>query len=147
MKFSDQFYNISLALLAASLLGLYLNNLFIVGDANNYFIIFGLSCALLSYKFSNGYKLKNSVENLIKKLGGNIEISSVKLLPFNFRVKTIEIKRISKVTIGKNWLSIIIDGNGNGYDFQLLASESKIDEHIKALLALQETSNIDFQYI
>jgi len=148
MNLSDNFIKLTFSLLAVISFGLSLNNFLVVGNAQNFLILFGLACALLSYRFSNNFKLRNSIEKLIKQQGEKVEISSIKLLPFNYKLRktTLEIQRISKVTVGDDWLSIIIDGNGNGYDFQLSGSKSQIDEHMKALLG-ERQSTVNFHYL
>ena len=61
--------------------------------------------------------------------------------------ESIEVKRISIVNISDNWLSIIIDGNGNGYDFQLLGSKDDIYQQFNSLLNSDEKENIDINYV
>ncbi|WFO20097.1 hypothetical protein ATS73_005190 [Pseudoalteromonas sp. H100] len=61
--------------------------------------------------------------------------------------ESIEVKRISIVNISDNWLSIIIDGNGNGYDFQLLGSKDEIYQQFNSLLNSDEKENIDINYV
>ena len=128
MQFSENILKLSFALLSFVSLGFYINNYLAVGDAQIYLLLFSVSGALLSYKFSNRYKSINAIENLIKNKNENIKISSIKIIPFSnkSRVKLIEITRISIVTIGKNWLSIIVDGNGNALIFNCWARKRKL---------------------
>ncbi|MBU2880473.1 hypothetical protein KO525_18750 [Psychrosphaera sp. B3R10] len=149
MQFSDNFVKYLFAALSTGLFAFYLGELFTKGDANSFFIVFAIFSAFYSYKFSSHYKTKNAVEQLITRNGESIQFSSVKTLLFvnPSRVENIDVNRISVANIGKNWLSIIIDGNGNGFDFQLCGSRQDIESHIKSLLDDQELSKIDFRLI
>ncbi|MEW6991576.1 hypothetical protein AADZ91_12905 [Colwelliaceae bacterium 6441] len=148
MQFSDNTLKLLFAIFSIVMFSLYSSSIFITGEAKTYQFILALSGALYSYKFSDIYKSNNSIENLIKRKDGKLEICSIKLFPFanKLRVELIEVSRISIASIGKNWLSIIIDGNGNGFDFQLLGSKDDIETHIKSLLLEQEASKIDFRH-
>lgn len=149
MKFSDNTLKLLFAIFSAIMFGLFISSTFTTGDAKTYQLILALSGVLYSYKFSDNYKSKNSIENLIKRKDGKLEISSTKFFSFTdkFSVESIDVSRISIASIGKNWLSIIIDGNGNGFDFQLLGSKRDIETHLKSLLLEQEASKMDFRYI
>ncbi len=84
---------------------------------------------------------------MIKRKADRLEISRLKTSPFSntsARV-SLEVNRISRVTIGNNWLSVIIDGNGNGYDFQLVGSKDAIVDYLTTLLNENELSNIDLK--
>lgn len=149
MHFSDNTLKLLLVIFSGAMFGLYMTSMLKTGDANNYQLIFAMFGALFSYKFSDKYKSKNSLDKLIERKEEKLEISFLRTIPFSniSRTKLIEINRISIASIGKNWLSIIIDGNGNGYDFQLIGSQKDIEAHLKSLLAEEEISNIDFRHI
>jgi len=149
MKFSDNFCKLSLSTLAVIFLILYIYNLTFTDTSKSTYVIFGLSCALFAYRFSNHFKSKNAIELLVNKQGEQLEIASFNGFPFSTSrsIKNIDIHRISKVTVGKDWLSIIIDGNGNGYDFQLLGSQAQIVKHLNLIIPEQHISNIEFHYI
>lgn len=74
--------------------------------------------------------------SLIERREGNLAISRLKISPFSKKssLVMIEIQRISEMTIGDNCLSIIIDGNGNGYDFQLVGTNEEINSRLNSLL-------------
>lgn len=149
MHFSDSTLKLLLVIFSITMFGLYMTSMLKTGHANSSQLIFAISGALFSYKFSDKYKSKNSLDKLIERKEGKLEISFLRTIPFSSisRTKLIEINRISIVSIGKNWLSIIIDGNGNGYDFQMIGSQKGIEAHLKSLLAEEEISNIDFRHI
>ena len=74
--------------------------------------------------------------SLIERREGNLAISRLKISPFSKKssLVMIEIQRISEMTIGDNCLAIIIDGNGNGYDFQLVGTNEEINSRLNSLL-------------
>lgn len=86
---------------------------------------------------------------MIKRKADILEISKLKIAPFSKKSVqvSLEVNRISKLIIGNNWLSIIIDGNGNGYDFQLVGSKEVITEYLNTLFSENELSNIDLKCI
>ena len=149
MNFSEKQKKLSFALLALVFVGIYINNFIVYGESKTSFIIIAVSLLYISYKFSNNYKSKNKLPKLITREHEQIAISSLKMLPFSnaSQFKSIKVARISKVTIGENWLSIILDANGQGYDFQLLGSKEEIGHYFKSLLNQNEISAVEFCYI
>lgn len=114
-------------------------------ELNTTYLVISLSSFLFAYKFSPSFLKKNALSNLIKRQDGIVEISRLKTAPWiNVSKKeSIEASRISQVTISNNLLSIIIDGNGRGYDFQLAANQSQIKEHFCSLFSESELVDID----
>ena len=145
LKITHLFYKNCLILISTLLLCWFFINWYKNDEFKDYLLFFSMFCLLFSYRFTNRYITKNSLCCLIKRKADTIEISRLKTVPFSNKSAhvSLEIKRISKLRIGDNWLSIIIDGNGNGYDFQLVGAKEAIAEHIKTLLSENEISNID----
>ncbi|MBU2893407.1 hypothetical protein KO495_08700 [Colwellia sp. D2M02] len=99
---------------------------------------------LMSYRFSLRFKMNNSLKSLVERRESDLVISRLKISPFSKKssLTKISVARISLITAADNYLSIIIDGNGNGYDFQLLANKDEIVEHIQSLLSCEELAGI-----
>lgn len=147
LKIPHHFYRNCLILLASLLLGLFLIRWFKYEDVELYLLFLSASSLLYSYRFTKSYATKNSLFNLIKRKADLLEISRIKTSPFSSKSPQVSlaVHRISTVTIGNNWLSIIIDGNGNGYDFQLVGSKEVIVDYLNSQFDENELSNIDFK--
>lgn len=119
MIITNTFYKNGLIIFAILLLGVFFINWFKNDEFQIYLLFFSIFCLLSSYRFTKSYIAKNSLFNLIKRKADILEISRLKIAPFSKKSVqvSLEVNRISKLIIGNNWLSIIIDGNGNGYDF------------------------------
>ena len=95
------------------------------------------------------YKQDNALTNQIRRDGDVLKIKNKSLHTVigTDKSQSIEINRISKVTIINEGLSIIIDGNGTGFDFFLSDDAQDIAEHFKSLLSHQEQVQIEFEVI
>ena len=136
-------------ILANGLIGYFFISLYKHNEFQAYVLFYAIACFLFSYRFTNGYRLKNSLSSLIKRKGDIIEISIMKPMPFVKKSAkiTLDVNRISIIRISKNWLSIIIDGNGNGYDFQLVGNQRTIEEYIVTMFSEKERSHMDIKCI
>jgi len=85
----------------------------------------------------------------MKREAGIIQISRLKTIPFSNKSiqVSLEVSRISTLTVSNNLLSIIIDGNGNGYDFQLIECKQAIADYLQTLFSENEMSNIELKCI
>ncbi|TMP40608.1 hypothetical protein CWB96_18560 [Pseudoalteromonas citrea] len=94
------------------------------------------------YTLLSKFKTANSIDFFITKEGEHLIIQNSQLI----KGRQIEIKcaRISIVTIKDNYLSIIVDGNGNGYDFYPIADRDQIKHRIITLLNKEQVNNICF---
>lgn len=59
----------------------------------------------------------------------------------------LDVNRLSLISIREDYLSVIIDGNGNGYDFILAGDAQAIESHIRSLLSEKEQENIAFKRV
>ena len=59
----------------------------------------------------------------------------------------LDVNRLSILSIREDYLSVIIDGNGNGYDFILAGDGQAIESHIRSLLSEKEQENIAFKKV
>ena len=101
------------------------------------------------YRFHPKYKQNNALPNQIRRDGDVLKIKNKSLhtVMAKGRSQSIEIKRISKVTVIDEGLSIIVDGNGSGFDFFLNDNAQDIIKHFQSLLSKQEQTLIQFEII
>ncbi|NUZ12155.1 hypothetical protein HUZ36_15320 [Pseudoalteromonas sp. McH1-7] len=94
-------------------------------------IFFSTACLMLMLSMvlgGDGYG-NQRVESLLTKVGDTLIISH------GIGKVTIPIARIESIAIGKNYLGLIEQNNGNGYDITCTGSRDQIHHHIKNLLA------------
>ena len=149
MKIKDAHYKNGFAFIAVVMFIAFFIIWYINNEIEASFLLLFFACLSFRYRFTDEYKAKHSPHNLIKRSADTIKISKPKWSHFKFLSgqESIEVKRISIVNLSDNWLSIIIDGNGKGYDFQLLGSKEEIDQQFNSLLNSDEKENIDFNYV
>lgn len=149
LNLTHLFYRNSLVLLASLLLTIVFISWHFNNDFKSYLLFLSIFCFTFSYRFSHEYKSKNSPVNLINRNDDIIEFTRLKSVPFvNKSTQVVlDVPRISTLTVGRNCLSVIIDGNGNGYDFQLVGSSNEIKQHLQSLFTAQELQSIDIKLI
>lgn len=91
------------------------------------------------------FKKANSIDFFIKKEGEHLIIQNSLLI--KGQQVGIKCARISIVTIKDNYLSIIVDGNGNGYDFYPIADKDQIKHRIITLLDKEQVNTICFNIV
>jgi len=149
LKIKDAHYKNGFAFIAVVMFIAFFIIWYVNKEIEAAFLLLFFACLSFRYRFTDEYKAKHSPHNLIKRSADTIKISKPKWSHFKFLSgqESIEVKRISIVNISDNWLSIIIDGNGKGYDFQLLGSKEEIDQQFNSLLNSNEKENIDINYV
>tara|TARA_B100001063_G_scaffold67146_1_gene61109 strand:- start:508 stop:957 length:450 start_codon:yes stop_codon:yes gene_type:complete len=149
LKITDAHYKNGFAFIAVVMFIAFFIIWYVNKEIETAFLLLFFACLSFRYRFTDEYKAKHSPHNLIKRSADTIKISKPKWSHFKFLSgqESIEVKRISIVNISDNWLSIIIDGNGKGYDFQLLGSKEEIDQQFNSLLNSNEKENIDINYV
>lgn len=94
-------------------------------------------------KQSEKFKQANALTGLIQRDGAQLVLYNKHISPSYLSPKvTLDIARISVITIRDSYIGVIVDDNGNGYDFQLLGSTEEIKERIMSLLSEQEFARI-----
>jgi len=149
LKTNNPFYKYLFILLALIFLGVFFVDWYRDNIFKAYLVFCAISCLLFSYRFTKKYNAKNSLVNLMKREAGIIQISRLKTIPFSNKSiqVSLEVSRISTLTVSNNLLSIIIDGNGNGYDFQLIECKQAIADYLQTLFSENEMSNIELKCI
>jgi hypothetical protein len=149
LKITDAHYKNGFAFIAVVMFIAFFIIWYVNKEIEAAFLLLFFACLSFRYRFTDEYKASHSPHNLIKRSADTIKISKPKWSHFKFLSgqESIEVKRISIVNISDNWLSIIIDGNGKGYDFQLLGSKEEIDQQFNSLLNSNEKENIDINYV
>ena len=69
-----------------------------------------------------------------------------KYFAVNSKETTIAVAKISLITVGDEYLSVIIDGNGKGYDFYLTGKRDEISRYICTLFSEKEINNIELKF-
>lgn len=91
-----------------------------------------------SRRYSQQFLEKNMVTAAITREGNELIIKQSMVN----KLSRLDIPRISKITIGDNYLSCILDGNGQGFDFQLVGKACELKTHMCSILAANEQQTI-----
>lgn len=109
--------------------------------------ILGNSCISYARKYSRSHQQQSSLDTLITR---NQQSLTFKCKPEGGYQETsidLDATRLSILTIKDDYLSVIIDGNGNGWDFVVVGSAKEIEQHIRSLLSNSEQENIQFKQV
>jgi hypothetical protein len=109
--------------------------------------ILGTSCISYAQQYSRSYQQQSSLDTLITR---NQQSLTFKGKPDNgYEEEGVELdaSRLSILSIRDDYLSVIIDGNGNGWDFFVVGSAKDIEQHIRSLLSDSEKEKIQFKHV
>ncbi|MFD2167609.1 hypothetical protein ACFSJY_15265 [Thalassotalea euphylliae] len=105
-------------------------------------LVSGLALALLLlaqvYHLSPKFKSLSEIGQLINRSDHHLLIKSHLLS----NESEIDIIRISQISIQDNYLGIILDGNGQGFDFHPEGTKEDIKKHLYELLTEHEAKHI-----
>lgn len=129
---------------------LFFNNLLSTGFDEVIFLTGCLSLCLAfvahSYRFSDRYQQANSLEVLVQRIDDQLIVQDAQQSPtVKFAPVIIDIERIATMTYGDNYLSLIVDGNGNGYDFRLQCDKVELRSHLNRLFSREEKAKISIE--
>ena len=101
-----------------------------------------------AYRLSPGARRRPGLDTLITRTPEQLLIYS---LPGGGAVAgdaiALPIDRISRLTVGKGYLSVILDDNGNGYDFSLGEPKEHILDRLKQLLPKERLDGIAIELV
>lgn len=92
-----------------------------------------------SYRLSKKYKANNPLNKFIVRNGNSLKCKSTGAVSG----LEIDVDKIGKVTISKNYVSIIEQNNGNGYDIFLISDLQEIRDYIPKLFTKEELDSIE----
>lgn len=136
------------ALLAAAglffLLGLYqvTNSHASLLNFTNGFIL-AIALWAFSRRFSEKFIKQHALVNALTRSNDQL---IVKQAPIK-KVSEVDITRISQITIADNYVSCILDGNGQGFDFQVIGNVSDINAQVNAILTANERQSITIRTV
>ena len=95
-----------------------------------------------AYRSTEKFAAKSA---LSKTLTATDTSLTVKQVYYGEQVKTVELSRITQLKVADNYLAVILDGNGQGYDFQIKGKAEAITERLNEILpkALLKNSPIE----
>ena len=96
-----------------------------------------------SRRYSQQFLEKNTLTAAITREGDELIIKQ----SMASKLSRLNIPRISKITIADNYLSCILDGNGQGFDFQLIGKAGEINIQVNSLLTANEQQTIQITLV
>lgn len=91
-----------------------------------------------SRRYSDKFIKQHAHGNALTRVNNQLV---VKQAPIK-KVSEVDITRISQITIADNYLSCILDGNGQGFDFQIIGKACDIKVHVSSILTVNEQQTI-----
>ncbi|MDP2561506.1 hypothetical protein [Psychrobium sp. 1_MG-2023] len=149
MKLKPSLYKYFLFSIIISLIVSFFYQWFVYDEMIPFLLLLVLPLLLSCYRYTDGYFAKNALGNLIKRNDDKLDFSRLQAMPLAKVVpqQSIAVERISTITASNNMLSIILDGNGNGVDFYMIASNDEIIEHLRSLLSETELDAIEMKSV
>lgn len=107
----------------------------------------GFVIAIAFWAFSRRYSAKfieqHSLANAITRDNNQLIVKQAAIQ----KVSEVDITRISQITITDNYLSCILDNNGQGYDFQIIGKTCDIELHLASILTASERQAINISLV
>ncbi len=142
MKSVDRVLQLSLKALAVAFFSYVLYAWYTAGEINGYAALGACYSWWFSFYFSEEYKARNNPEKVLNRNGPDLVVQPAAGLLKTLKPTEIEVGRISKLTVIDNYLSLILDNNGQGYDFHIKAPKEQIVSRIRALLTEDEKKRL-----
>ena len=93
--------------------------------------IFAIGFMVQAYRSTEKFAAKTA---LIKTLTTTDTSLTVKQVYYGDKEETLELSRITQLKVADNYLAVILDGNGQGYDFQIKGKAEAIIERLIEVL-------------
>jgi len=110
-----------------------------------------LALALMGLCLARWYRLKYPVKvalaTLISRHEDEIRICEYRAGIYVGRPKVLPALSISELNIGDQYLSVILDNNGLGYDFSISGSQQQILQHLQQVFSPDEQHSIRFNLV
>jgi len=100
---------------------------------SNGFII-AIAFWAFSRRYSDKFLKHHALVNIITRDDSQLIIKQAPIK----KVSEVDISRISSLAIADNYLGCILDGNGQGFDFQIIGKASDIHNHLNSILTQSE---------
>lgn len=104
---------------------------------SNGFII-AIAFWAFSRRYSDKFIKQHALVNAITRADNQLIVNQAPIK----KVSQVDVKRISQITIADNYLSCILDGNGQGLDFQIIGKASDIETRVTSILTASEQHSI-----
>ncbi len=153
MKISNQVLSVICYVLAACFAVAAVYELTLAGRA-----VSAINCAVLAllnsiwgYRLSHRYRSKYSADRLIRIDDDDLVICQPgvgKAMAGNESgCQRIQLKRLSVISVGESYLGVIIDENGQGFDFYLPLDKESVYQRLDTLLATRGKGSVILQRV
>lgn len=93
--------------------------------------IFAIGFMVQAYRSTEKFAAKSA---LSKTLTATDTSLTVKQVYYGDKEETLELSRITQLKVANNYLAVILDGNGQGYDFQIKGKAEAITKRLNEIL-------------
>ena len=93
--------------------------------------IFAIGFMVQAYRSTEKFAAKSALSKTLTVTDTSL---TVKQVYYGDKEETIELSRITQLKVADNYLAVILDGNGQGYDFQIKGKAEAIIERLIEVL-------------
>ena len=93
--------------------------------------IFAIGFMVQAYRSTEKFAAKTALSKTLTTTDTSL---TVKQVYYGDKEETLELSRITQLKVADNYLAVILDGNGQGYDFQIKGKAEAIIERLNEIL-------------
>ena len=93
--------------------------------------IFAIGFMVQAYRSTEKFAAKTALSKTLTTTDTSL---TVKRVYYGDKEETLELSRITQLKVADNYLAVILDGNGQGYDFQIKGKAEAITERLNEIL-------------
>ena len=93
--------------------------------------IFAIGFMVQAYRSTEKFAAKTALSKTLTTTDTSL---TVKRVYYGDKEETLELSRITQLKVADNYLAVILDGNGQGYDFQIKGKAEVIIERLNEIL-------------
>lgn len=93
--------------------------------------IFAIAFMVQAYRSTEKFAAKTALSKTLTTTDTSL---TVKQVYYGEQEKTLELSRITQLKVADNYLAVILDNNGQGYDFQIKGKAEAITERLNEIL-------------
>ncbi|MCZ4253007.1 hypothetical protein [Pseudoalteromonas shioyasakiensis] len=93
--------------------------------------IFAIGFMVQAYRSTEKFAAKSALSKTLTTTDTSL---TVKQVYYGDKEETLELSRITQLKVADNYLAVILDGNGQGYDFQIKGKAEAITKRLNEIL-------------
>jgi hypothetical protein len=100
--------------------------------------IFAIGFMVQAYRSTEKFAAKTALSKTLTTTDTSLTVNQVY---YGDKEETLELSRITQLKVADNYLAVILDGNGQGYDFQIKGKADAIIKRLNEILPKELLKN------